>query len=83
MGRQSNRETENNDFGWHPDDRKRGPCSSQKEKLFSRHSNYLSAYSFMKYIASWKLNWQLERGKKKYLCLTVSFLETNIYSAQQ
>lgn len=51
-----------------------GLCSYQKEKLFSRHSNYLSAYSFMRYIASWKLNWEIEREKN--ICTQfVSFLE--------
>lgn len=50
-----------------------GPCSCQKEELFNRHSNYLSAYSFMRYIASWKLNWEIERRKINICSQLVSF----------
>ena len=50
-----------------------GPCSYQNEELFNRHSNYLSAYSFMRYIASWKLNWETEREKINICSQLVSF----------
>lgn len=44
-----------------------GACSYQKAELFSRSSNYLGSYSFVKYTATWKLSWDLEMGGYKYL----------------